>query len=136
MDAAPLCGGGIGSGLESTGEGAADVIDEDVVIFGLSVFGGNDAFEDFGELKNFDREAGFFLDFAEEGGVERFAGFDGSAWEGPDGFVRGLGALDEEDLVVFEDEGTDAEDGARGEAAVVCGVQYWMLPFTSWRRMR
>jgi hypothetical protein len=91
-------------------------------------------------LEDFDGEAGFFVDFAEEGGVEGFAGFDGAAGEGPDALVRGLGALDEEDLVVVEDEGADAEDGARGEAAVVgvivVGVQYWMLPFTSWRRMR
>jgi hypothetical protein len=36
VDGAPLGGGGVGGGLEGSGEGAADVIDEDVVVLGAA----------------------------------------------------------------------------------------------------
>lgn len=113
----PFGGGDIAGGGEGAGEEFAEVIDDDVVVFGAAVDIGHDAFEDGGDGGGADEESGFFEDFADDGGFEAFTGFDEAAGEGPPAFERGFAALNEEDFFATEDDGADAEEGAGGIVA-------------------
>jgi len=56
------------------------------VVFDVPGCVGHDALEEFGETDDFDFEACFFEDFAEDGLFDAFAGFDGSSRQAPIAF--------------------------------------------------
>ncbi len=71
-------GGVVGCGEGAAGD-AAEVIDEDVVIFGAALRVAEDALEDLDYGERLDEQAGLFADFADDGVAEQFARFEDSA---------------------------------------------------------
>jgi hypothetical protein len=107
------------AGRERAAGDTANVIGEHVVILGPALGVGHNALEDLEELHRFDRKAGFFAHFADDGAGERFAGFDGAARQRPPTLERFAAAFNEEQPVPVENQRADAQNGTRRIAAIV-----------------
>jgi hypothetical protein len=97
---------------------AADVIDEDVVVFGAALIVAHDALENLEDAEGFDNQAGFLDHFASGGGREGFAGFDETTRKRPVSFQRFAAAFNEKKASLMKYESADAEQRTGRVAAI------------------
>src|SRR5438270_3278018 len=102
-----------------SGRGDGHVVDQDVMVLGAAVLVSNYSLEDFELADGGEGESGLFQDLAAERFLEGFAGFDSPARQRPLPCERSLAATDQEDRVVLKNQGSDADNGARGIAAAI-----------------
>ena len=104
---------GVAGRRQAAADRSADVIDEDVVILGAAGIVGDDSLEDFEDGERSDFESGFLEDFTTDGGFEALAGFDEAAGQAPPTLEGLVATLDQENSIILENEGTDAEERGR-----------------------
>lgn len=90
---------------------AAEVIDENVVVLDATLFVAGDTVDDFDDGDGLDEEAGFFLNFAANALLQSLAELERPSGQRPLALERRVAALDEENAVLMEDDGSDADDG-------------------------
>lgn len=92
----------------------AQVVHQNVVVFGDAIGIAHDAFVNFEETKDFNFESSLFANLSAHGVFEALTHLDDSAWQGPPAFERFVAAFDQQNAVTFNDECSDTEDRTLG----------------------
>src|ERR1043166_8702722 len=97
----------------------ADEIDQHVVIVRAPLAIQSDAIEHGNNTADFDFEPCFFANFSRNGGLERFARFDGAAWNTPLALERLPSPSYEEHQIAVQDDRADTHDRPRRVFAII-----------------
>ena len=100
-------------------DNAAQVIDDDEMVFDAGIGIALHAVEDFDDRSDLDGQPRFLEHFARDRLFERFAELHGAARQAPFAFERLVRALDEHHAAGVENDGADADDRSRGMNSVV-----------------
>lgn len=102
--------GGVCRAGQPTTDDATEIVNQYVMVLDATVGIARDAIEDLDDDNRIDDESGLFEHLATNPFFEGFAEFECASRQGPFAFERRLSALDEQDAVLVEDHGSDAND--------------------------
>lgn len=107
----------VAGGEELAPRGAAEEIDQDIVILHAAFGIAKDAIINAEEFAGFDEQSSFFASFTNGGFADHFSDFEHAAGNGPMSLDGGMGTLHENNVFAFDDDGADADQREFGKFA-------------------
>lgn len=89
----------------------AQIIDQDIVVFGTTLRIRHDAFKNLEHGKRLNVKTRFFQNLSANGDMEPFAHLEKAARQRPEPFKRFLGALHQKDVAIGENQCTNPDQG-------------------------